>query len=137
MPLAFSTHSLDPGLVFLPFLGVSSSVVLLSSNHYRGYSAIGRSRIQILLIIGEGLFSFILFSLVVLLTSDGLFMMERDFIVFISPYALSGLGVSFFLICIGERHPWDIPESESDLGGGFGVVFGGISFLLFAILEYR
>lgn len=101
----------------------------MSSSLYRGYTTIGRSRIRILLFIGEGISSLILILLAIILTSDGLFMMEQDVLVFLSFYAFPGLGMSFLLLCVGERHPWDIPESESDLGGGFGVIYGGLSFL--------
>nr|YP_009158801.1 NADH dehydrogenase subunit 1 [Kudoa septempunctata]BAR94676.1 NADH dehydrogenase subunit 1 [Kudoa septempunctata] len=137
IPLAFMPYCLEPGLGFLALLGMSSSVILLSSSLFRGYSPLGRSRVRILLFLGEGIFSFILFSLALIMAEDSLFMMEQDSLVFFTFYAFPGLGCSYFLLCLGERHPWDIPESESDLGGGFGVIYGGINFLWFAVLEYR
>lgn len=136
-PLMFLPHSLLPGWIFLTLMGLSSVVTFLSANVIRGYSSLGRSRIRFLLFLGEGIFSFLLLILVTFLSIDGLFMMEQDCALYLSNYALSGLGLSFFIVCTGERHPFDIPESESDLGGGFGVIFSGISFLLLAVLEYR
>nr|YP_009158812.1 NADH dehydrogenase subunit 1 [Kudoa hexapunctata]BAR94699.1 NADH dehydrogenase subunit 1 [Kudoa hexapunctata] len=137
IPLSFLPHCLEPGLAILALLGTSGSLMLLSSSRFRGYSPLGRSRIRTLMFLGEGIFSFVLFCLAFLIILDGLFMMEQDSLVLLSWIAFPGLGMSFLMMCIGERHPWDIPESESDLGGGFGVIYGGFSFLWFAVLEYR
>lgn len=128
----------DVGLILLGFLGSTGTVLSIIPIYFsRGYSTLGKYRSQIQILLGEGIFSLFLFIILLYSCFDFLFYIEQDYFCIFSFYTLYIFLMSFFLILLGERHPWDIPESESDLGGGLGVNLPAFFFMVFAILEYR
>lgn len=131
-------YNQDVSIILIVFLGFSGSVITIASyNFYRGYSALGKYRSQIQILLGEGIFSLYFYIIIFLLCFDFLFYIEKDYIKIYSFYTFYIFYMSLYLLLLGERHPFDIPESESDLGGGLGVSFSGLYFVFFAILEYR
>ena len=62
------------------------------------------------------------------------FQTEYGWLVFYFPI----LFIIFFVCALAEtnRHPFDLPEAESELVSGYNVEYSGISFSLFFLAEY-
>jgi len=62
--------------------------------------------------------------------------MAQENVWFISP--LFPLFIMFFISCLAEtnRHPFDLPEAESELVSGYNVEYSAMGFTLFFIGEY-
>nr|BAR94710.1 NADH dehydrogenase subunit 1 [Kudoa iwatai] len=128
----------EPGSVFYSFLGVSSAFIVFGlSFYFRGYSSLGRFRSQLQIYIGEGVFSFIMLFFFCFLTFGFVYCLFFDYVFVFSFYSISFCLFSYLFLFHGERHPCDLPESESELGGGLGVTLGGFFFMIFVVMEYR
>jgi NADH-quinone oxidoreductase subunit H len=101
-----------------PFLGaLRSSAQIVSYELPLGFSVI-----NVILLAGS------------LRIDDIVYMQKNTWFVF--PLLISA--IVFFISSLAEtsRHPFDLPEAESELVSGFNVEYSGMTFALFSLAEY-
>lgn len=102
------------------------------------YAFLGSIRSVAQMISYEIGFSFLCVIIIISVNSYNLsnIVLSQTYIWFILPYF--PLFVMFYICILAEtnRHPFDLPEAESELVSGYNIEYSGISFALFFLAEY-
>lgn len=144
----FTFHGLfavisDVNLGLLFFFSISSlhvySIILAGWSSNSRYSFLGAIRSSAQLIAYDIAFSVIILNLVLITKSLNLteILLYQKFTGSLLFYHFF-LFILFFLCSVAEtnRHPFDLPEAESELVSGYNVEYSSINFALFFLGEY-
>jgi NADH-quinone oxidoreductase subunit H len=142
LPLGFSMVLSDFSLGILYIFAVSSlevyGVILAGWSSNSRYAFLGSLRTVAQMISYEISIGFVIISLVILSGSSNLSIIveAQEDLWYCIP--LFPMFLIFIISMLAEtnRHPFDLPEAESELVSGYNVEYSGMSFALFFLGEY-
>lgn len=142
VPFTSNWHMIDFDYGILYLFTVSSlsvhSVIMAGWSSNSKYAFLGSLRSAAQMISYEVSFGIIIVNIIILARSLNLINIVEQQINLWNAIPLFPMFIVFFICALAEtnRHPFDLPEAESELVSGYNVEYAAVGFALFFLAEY-